>query len=159
MDKKIILLIFVIAFLAIFLPRALTGTGGSSDASLVTLESVYDFGEISMSDGIVETRYTLANTGDRPITIQDVYTSCMCTRAEIIESGVSRGIFGMPGHSQGPKPRVEILPGQLVVIKAIFDPAAHGLSGVGKASRSIYVKTNSRQTPEIELHFEALVKN
>lgn len=133
----------------------------ASSASLIAQESFYDFGSIAMKDGLVETTYKLINTGDEAITIGKVYTSCMCTTASIIESdGNEKGKFGMPGH-RGILKRAESLvaPGDSVTVKAIYDPAAHGPSGVGLAQRSIYLETDSKITPKIELRFKAMVTN
>ena len=63
------------------------------------------------------------------------------------------------GASGGVGRSIRIAPGGTVTVRALFDPAAHGPAGVGLASRSIYIKTNSRQTPDLEVRFSALVKN
>lgn len=64
----------------------------------------------------------------------------------------------MQGHGGViPKINVEVQPGETAEIEAVFDPAAHGPQGVGKVRRAVYVETDSSDTPEIQLSFEANV--
>ncbi len=127
-------------------------------ASALTAEEIrFDFGAISMANGNVSHNFTLKNEGPESVIIEKVYTSCMCTTALITDSsGGKYGEFGMPGHANS-KTNVEVLPGETVTVEAIFDPAAHGPSGVGLAQRSIYLETNSVASPKLELFFQAMV--
>jgi len=130
-------------------------------APLTAQESFYDFGTITMKDGLVDTEYTLTNEGDEPLTIGKVYTSCMCTTASITESnGTEKGKFGMPGH-RGilTTANTTVAPGESVTVTAVFDPNAHGPAGTGLAQRSIFLETDSTKTPEVELRFKAMVTN
>lgn len=63
----------------------------------------WDFGTIREADGPVSHTFTGENTGDRPLVILDVVTSCGCT---------------VPDFSKRP-----ILPGQKADIGVRFDPA------------------------------------
>ncbi|HEY4473788.1 MAG: hypothetical protein A3D67_01180 [Candidatus Lloydbacteria bacterium RIFCSPHIGHO2_02_FULL_51_22] len=133
-------------------------TATSNGASVLTAnETDFDFGTIKMSDGKVTHSFEVANVGSAPIMVTSVYTSCMCTTALVTDAGGKEsGPFGMPGHTS---PYTEILIGigETARVVAVFDPAAHGPSGVGLADRSIYLETNSAQTPRVELKFKALV--
>jgi|AntRauTorckE6833_2_1112554.scaffolds.fasta_scaffold27752_3 hypothetical protein len=130
-------------------------------ASLSATESFFDFGVIPMSGGVVEKQYTLTNTGGEKLTIGKVYTSCLCTTASIIESdGTEKGKFGMPGHKgQSTLANSVVEPGESITVNAVYDPAAHGPSGVGLAQRSIYLETDSKETPKVELRLKAMVTN
>lgn len=159
----IVIAIAVFAVGAIAFSRS-NSSGSNQQASLSSLEaaeSFYDFGEIPITGGIVETEYTLTNTGEEPVTIDKVYTSCMCTTASIVESdGTEKGKFGMPGHKgQLTFANSVVNPGESIAVKAMYDPAAHGPSGVGLAQRSIYLETDSKATPKIELRLKAMVTN
>lgn len=165
--KIIIISVVVLAILAIVLPNLTSNSLNepakqqASTASLKASESFFDFGEIPMSGGVVETQYKLTNTGTEPVTIGKVYTSCMCTTATLTESdGSEKGEFGMPGH-RGLLARADstVAPGKSVTVTAIYNPAAHGPSGVGLAERSIYLETDSKETPKVELKFRAVVRN
>ena len=131
-----------------------------SASALTTTDSNYDFQTISMAAGKVEHDYILKNDGAEPLRIDKALTSCMCPEALITDAkGKQYGPFGMPGHSSSGKSNIIVNPGDEVIVKAIFDPAAHGPSGVGMAQRSIYLETNSAQSPKLELRFQAMVTN
>lgn len=118
----------------------------------------HDFGTISMAAGNVQHQFTIRNTSDETVTIENVTTSCMCTTASLRDSsGRTYGAFGMPGHGTSPKTNIRVAPGESVTVDAVFDPAAHGPSGTGLAQRSIYLETNSAASPTIELAFQAVV--
>lgn len=138
-----------------------TKTPAQSTSLLNALEKDFDFGMISMKNGEVSKIFELKNEGADPITISKVYTSCMCTVAKITDAkGATSGPYGMPGHGGGiSKANVEVESGETVKVEAIFNPAAHGPSGVGLASRAIFLETNSSQTPKVELNFTATVTN
>ena len=138
-------------------------TGGSapqtaySASVLSALTDAFDFGTINMRDGTVAHSFPATNTGREPVSVSAVYTSCMCTTAVVTDkAGTKSGPYGMPGHAS---PRAEILigGGETVSVEAIFDPAAHGPSGVGLAERSIYLETDSVENPVVELKFRAVV--
>jgi len=65
----------------------------------------------------------------------------------------------MPGHAGPSKTNITVKPGESVVVETIFDPAAHGPSGVGLAERSVYLESNSQKSPKLELKFSAVVIN
>lgn len=133
----------------------------SSDYSagvLAVLENNFDFQTISMKDGNVSHSYEITNKGQESVIIKKIYTSCMCTIASVIDkAGKTRGRFGMPGHGLPSKTNIEVKPRESVFVEAVFDPTAHGPSGVGLAQRSIYLETNSQKSPKVELRFTAMV--
>ena len=45
------------------------------------------------------------------------------------------------------------------ILKATFDPLAHGPEGVGAAKRELLLKTNSTETPQIKIVFTVNVIN
>lgn len=141
--------------------KADTGNSNSQNYSASLLKPVdksFDFGTVTMEKGKVFHEFRLVNEGGEPVKIEKVYTSCMCTTAEIIDqAGKKRGLFGMPGHGLSSRANVEVNAGESVTIKAIFDPNAHGPSGVGLAQRSIFLETNSAKSPKVELKFSAVV--
>src|SRR3989344_6646290 len=134
---------------------ALPTENGAS--ALLATEDFFDFGTISMRNGKVSRVFSVRNNEEEPMMIQSVYTSCMCTEALVTDSlGKKHGPFGMPGHTS-PRTNITVGAGESVSVEAIFDPAAHGPSGVGLAERSIYLETNSTEKPRIELKFRAVV--
>jgi hypothetical protein len=122
-------------------------------ASVVTAEKTeHDFGDIDIFGGKVRTTYVLKNEGIEDVKIMSAVTSCMCTEGEI--GGMK---FGMHSATGG---HVTISAGGEEILTAIYDPLAHGPNGTGKITRQLMLKTNSTQTPEIEVRLSAnVVKN
>ena len=124
---------------------------------LVSQENSFDFGTISMKNGKVSHIFEIQNKENEPVIIEKVYTSCMCTIAYISTAdGKKYGGFGMPGHTSA-NTKIEVKPGEKTSVEVVFDPAAHGPSGVGLAQRSVYLETNSAKSPKLEFAFQAMV--
>ena len=130
----------------------------SQSALTVEENATFDFGEVSMANGNVSYKVKLANNGSEPTIINKVYTSCMCTTAMIDIKGEKSGPFGMPGHTiASSKSYLEVPAAETAEVEVIFDPTAHGPSGVGLAQRSVFIETNSTNSPMVELQFKAVV--
>lgn len=115
----------------------------------------YDFGTISMATGKVSHQFKIKNVGAEAVTINKMYTSCMCTTAELIVNGEQFGPYGMPGHGASPKIDQTINPNEEATVEVVFDPAAHGPAGVGRIQRTVIIENNAG-TP-VELLFAAVV--
>ena len=118
---------------------------GAYAGTLIAKESKYDFGTVSMAKGLVSKEFTLENQSKDSVKIGEVSTSCMCTEAELKVGDKTAGPFGMPGHGGAPKANLIVKPGEKLVVKTIFDPAAHGPAGVGKIIREIYLEEGAGQ--------------
>lgn len=129
--------------------------GQQGGGVLTAEEKSYDFGKISMSAGKVSRVFKIKNTTDKPATINKIYTSCMCTQATLAYNGEKRGPFGMQGHGIGPRVDKQIAPGAEADIEVVFDPAAHGPSGVGQIERAVYIEQEGNLP--VELSFSAMV--
>ena len=117
----------------------------------------YDFGAISMAAGNVKHAFKIKNISNEAVTIDKMYTSCMCTTATLMMKDKQYGPYGMPGHGSIPKIGQNINPNEEAIIEVIFDPTAHGPEGIGKIKRLIYIETNSEITPKLQLAIEAEV--
>lgn len=115
----------------------------------------YDFGTISMAAGKVKHQFKIKNTSNEAVVVNKMYTSCMCTTAELTAGGKQFGPFGMPGHGAVPKIQVVVTPNEEAIVEVVFDPAAHGPAGVGRIQRVITLENNAGQP--IELQFAAMV--
>lgn len=62
----------------------------------------FDFGAIAEADGVARGEFRFVNTGDAPVSVTGVHTSCGCTTAQV--------------------PRDEIAPGDTAVIAVQYDP-------------------------------------
>lgn len=124
-------------------PRSAAIDNIISGGTLTAKETYYDFGNIGIKNGLVSHEYVLENVSDKPVKIGEVSTSCMCTSAELKIGGKTYGPFGMPGHGGVSKAGVIVNPGEKVIVKAIYNPAAHGPAGIGEVSREIYIDTGA----------------
>jgi hypothetical protein len=123
---------------------------------LAAARPLHDFGRISMAAGKVSHKFWISNEGGAPLAINRVYTSCMCTEAWLLTPSSRKGPFGMPGHGALPTVYERVFPGQSVQLELVFDPAAHGPSGVGPVDRIVTV--NNDAGPPLELRIAALVR-
>ncbi len=115
----------------------------------------YDFGTISMAAGKVTHQFKIKNTGADAVTINKMYTSCMCTTATLLIGDKKFGPYGMPGHGATPKINKAVNPNEEISVDVVFDPAAHGPAGVGRIQRAITIENNAGQP--VELQFVAVV--
>jgi hypothetical protein len=92
--KKLVLLSVLFCF---------TFTGGFAQAKIQFSEVKHDFGNIKERDGHVSHVFTFKNTGNAPLVIQNVETSCGCTSPEYTKEPVQ--------------------PGKSGIVKATFDPS------------------------------------
>ena len=114
----------------------------------------FDFGRISMAKGDVSYKFQLKNTGNKKVLVNKIYTSCMCTSALLKTSAGEWGPFGMPGHGYVPKLNILINPDEAVEVEAIYDPAAHGPTGLGKFERIVYLEGTSGSFQELKISGE-----
>jgi hypothetical protein len=108
-----------------------------SPSKIKSVETAYDFGIISMKDGNVKKEFVIKNTEDIAIEVKKIYTSCMCTDAVLKLNNNIYGPYGMLGHGSVPEVNQTLNPNQDAVIEVIFDPNAHGPSGIGVIERVV----------------------
>ena len=94
-----------------------------------THNSVFDFGQIKKSDGVVSTTFELENHGKETLIIGDISTSCGCTSAEIDKK--------------------ELGSDEIATLTVYFDPNFHQ-EPEGQFTRSVFVPTNDPDTPELQ---------
>jgi len=124
---------------------------------LVSARPHYDFGTISMAAGNVSTTYRIRNDSAASLSINRIFTSCMCTTATLImASGRKQGPFGMPGHGPLKAVSAQLAPGEVALLELVFDPAAHGPSGIGRIERVVTVNAGGVQP--LQLGMVALVR-
>ncbi|MBU6501092.1 MAG: DUF1573 domain-containing protein [Patescibacteria group bacterium] len=114
----------------------------------------FDFGTISMANGKVEHDFSFTNSGDSVVTVNRADTSCMCTEAVLNFGGKEFGPFGMAGMGFAPSINEVVPVGGEMNLRTIFDPAAHGPSGIGAIERQVTVYTDKGQ---FQVAFKALV--
>lgn len=135
-----------------------SGTAALSSNSNGTIEAEetnFNFGTISMAGGKVRHQFKIRNASNEPVTIEKMYTSCMCTTAILMIGGKQFGPYGMAGHGFIPNINRGVNAGEEIIVEATFDPAAHGPAGVGRIQRSITVENNAGRP--LEFGFTAFV--
>jgi hypothetical protein len=125
-------------------------------ATLASFKPAVDLGTISMAAGNVPFRYLVKNTGTEALEINRVSTSCMCTSATVVTATERKGPFGMPGHGRPNATKLRLAPGELADVEVVFDPAAHGPSGLGRIERTVTLE--SVQAAPLELRMVVMVR-
>lgn len=124
----------------------------SADSLKVAMEPQnYDFGTISMKNGLVNKEFTIKNNQTDPLFLSEVYTSCMCTNAQIRINNQEFGPFGMQGHGAMKMLNQSLSAGQEARLVVTFDPNAHGPSGIGVIERSVTIQSDNGETASINI--------
>lgn len=152
------LIVLILAGL-IWWGRSASNTGADQiggESVLVASAAMYDFGEVSMAKGKVDTTFTIKNPTNTEVKLASIVTSCMCTTAYIEDGGSEKGPFGMPGHG-GPVPKANVIlkPGEERVLRIQYDPNAHGPAGVGAIDRFVFLTDSLGR--ELQLEIKAIV--
>ncbi|MEK7464727.1 MAG: DUF1573 domain-containing protein [Patescibacteria group bacterium] len=120
-------------------------------SALTTPETLYDFGTISMKNGLVNHVFKVTNSSDKDIYIKKISTSCMCTSAYVVSAKGAKGPFGMEGMGYLPPANETIRAGESLDVKVVYDPNAHGPAGVGFIDRLVYLADASGKTLQLEI--------
>ncbi|RMF56180.1 DUF1573 domain-containing protein, partial [Candidatus Woesearchaeota archaeon] len=118
---------------AMFFILAAVVAACSSNTSAPRIElsaDSFDLGDINPDNGIRTETFFVKNTGEMPLKIESVSTSCGCTEAEVESE--------------------EIAPGSQTKLTVSYDPSVHpGLTG--RIKRIVYIKSNDPLNEEVEL--------
>jgi hypothetical protein len=118
---------------------------------LIALATEYNFGDVSLRDGIVKTEFLLKNSGNTPLEFFNITTSCGCTSAQVeLPSGTTSPLYTMPGHKEPERWRGKLASGEEAKLIVYYDPSVHK-DLVGAVTREIYVMTNDPVTPEMKI--------
>ncbi|QSH39146.1 DUF1573 domain-containing protein [Candidatus Kaiserbacteria bacterium] len=101
-----------------------------SDARISFDRAVHDFGDVPQSQGILQTTFTVRNTGKSLLNIGELSTSCGCTTAEISNENIA--------------------PGDAAILTVYFDPDFHKEPS-DKLTRTIFIPTNDPNNLEAEV--------
>lgn len=97
------------------------------------LDTTHDFGNVKEAAGAVTHEFRFTNTGDAPLVILSVTTSCGCTKPTF------------------PKEPVE--PGDTSVVRITYNPAGRP----GEFDKNITVKSNSSSASKTRLKISGVV--
>ena len=128
---------------------------GAESGELSPDKKSLDFGTVSMAKGDVNHLFAIKNTGNAPVTISKIYTSCMCTEVVVIHGDARIGPFGMLGHG-GLSSQINetVNPSQEISIEVSVDPTAHGPEGTGPAKKIVYIESDSAINPVLKLELD-----
>jgi uncharacterized protein (DUF58 family) len=96
---------------------------GATGPAIALDRSEHDFGEVQVGD-VVQTKIRVSNKGDATLVIEEVRTSCGCTKAA--------------SHAK------EVPPGQETEVAVSFDST--GLSS-GRKTQAVFINTNDSKNP------------
>ena len=93
----------------------------------------HDFGVVPQTGGVVQTTFTVQNTGSGILEIGDITTSCSCTSATISTTSIPEGASA--------------------TLTVFFDPDFHK-EPTEVFRRTVFIPTNDPQTPEAEVSIQ-----
>lgn len=99
-------------------------------------EIFYNFGSIGLTS-VVTHEFVLANTGEAPLTISRVYTTCGCTTADFTGTLIP--------------------PGKVVLMTLTLDAGFHDVGGQ-TVRRGVIIENNDPDNPQLEIWTEASVR-
>lgn len=124
-----------------------------------------ELGEIEVQ-GDYPADFTVTNTGDAPLEISNVRTSCMCTFAEIMIGNEKSPNFNMDMYMPSIHTREEYMnakkwtgtinAGESATVRVIYKP--HLMPVQGSVTRNVKFATNDPNNPQVELGVHATVK-
>lgn len=113
----------------------------------------FDFGMINGTDEQQKT-VALRNTGQSPLTISEVTTSCNCTFATIaLANGTTSPEFSMHGRTTWDG---TIAPDEVATVTVTYRPLLMPVTG--KVTRGVNIRTNDPAKPITTVSFEATVQ-
>jgi hypothetical protein len=118
--------------------------------------TIYDFGDVSVGEGIVKTIMTVSNNGQTDLVIDNMETSCMCTTAILTVAGKESPVFGM-NMNDGKHPTgwsASIPPGDSATLTIRYDPQMHP-DMRGSLTRTISVYSNDPVEFQRDVRIEA----
>lgn len=150
-----VIIFLFIGFAVVAVRNRAANIGSGESSQIVSTEDMYDFGTISMKEGVVSHTYDISNTGSDMITVKKIYSSCACTKVSLVDGDYKEGPFGMLGHGGVPEIDYSFESGQKAQIIVDYDPATHGSAGIGDIERLVFIETG--HGPKIELKLKVKV--
>lgn len=102
--------------------------------------ATYDIGKVIMKDGLVTREYEIKNKSANTLRLKKVVTSCMCTKAQVVVGDAKTRFYAMEmGGAKNPIISLDIPGNSVAKVIVRFDPAAHGIQGVGPIDRKVFL--------------------
>lgn len=117
--------------------------------SLRVTPGTYDLGQVSQAKGVVTVELSVANGGEEDLVVNEMETSCGCTRAALIVDGREGPWFGMRGHGEWPVGwSARLRPGAQAVLRVQYDPDTHGIYR-GPIDRIVVIHSSDPRQPQV----------
>jgi len=111
-----------------------------------------DIGTIKVSDE-KSADFLIKNTGQKPLQLFNISSSCGCTVGKVIIDGKESEEFGMHSRSSYVG---EVLPGKEAVVRVIYRP--YVMPVYGAVIREVYVSTNDPENEKLVFKIKTFVK-
>lgn len=165
MSAKTIILLTIGFFVMLFSMAFLVTRGQKPDPATLSykkedadrpksevLTSLIDIGEMKVSE-VKEVSFQLKNTGNKPLQILNINSSCNCTFGKIVYKDLETKEYGM--HKQSGYV-TDIAPGDSATVKVIYNPSI--MPVYGPVSRDVYVSTNDPENTKLIFTIKTVVK-
>lgn len=128
-------------------------TSLSKDKPKVEVKTTFfDLGKMKVSEQKTA-EFTLKNTGNKPLQLFDISSSCGCTVGQISYLGKDSKEFGM--HSVGSF-ETPIAPNTVAKVKVKYRP--YVMPVYGQVERQVFVSTNDPTNPKLTFQVKAFVQ-
>lgn len=154
--------LWILGGIALVIVAALVYISGGKQTAAGTPTFQVDAEQVELGEIAVQGDYpadfTVTNTGDGPLEISRVQTSCMCTFAEVMIGDEQSPAFNMDMHNSlaAKSWKGVVEPGQSATVRVIYKP--HLMPVQGSVARNVKFATNDPDNPEVELGIHATVK-
>lgn len=123
--------ILVVILLSLVLAACAAG-----QAQIVVEADHFDFGEL-VNEVVVTKELAVHNRGEVLLEIQEISTSCGCTKAAMDQ--------------------LSIAPGGSAILTIEYDSGAHGPDLTGAITRQVFILSNDPAQPELIIEFDSLI--
>lgn len=128
-------------------PAAVQASEPGRVPALRVSPAAFDLGAVSQARGVVTVELGVANAGSADLVIEEMETSCGCTRAALLVEGRPGPWFGMRGHGEWPTGwSARLRPNQQATLQVQYDPDAHGIFR-GPIDRVVIIHSNDPRQP------------
>lgn len=135
-----------------FIESKLIEEAGETRPNIFISPLSYDLGIISKSVGKLELKVVVRNTGNAPLTIHDLRTSCECTTVRLKTEGSLTSPFSIKGA--GPEWKMDIEQGQKAELIIVTD-LNHPHVRLGRMVRGVAIESNDPIHPLVRIELEA----
>ena len=127
-------------------------TSDSERPKVSTPSKFSDLGNMKVEDE-KQAEFSIENTGNKPLILSNISSSCGCTVGKITIDGTASPEFGM--HSEGTWQGI-VEPGKLATLTVIYRPYIMPVSGV--LTRDVYMSTNDPENEKLTFTVKANVE-